>query len=132
MPTGRGDAFLFATVGLAGLVMCYLWFVSTYTVTNANLNLLWAWPTHLLAAALLLRRPTSYGLRLYLGATAAVTVVFALTWSLWPQNFHVAVLPVVLGVGVRAGWWTLLSAAEQEDRPSSAAIQAVWPLHPRG
>ena len=113
-PNGPSDALLFASVGLAGLVICYLWFVSTYTVTDLNLNIGWAWPTHLVAAAVLLRRPTRAGLRTYLGATATVTVLFALAWPIWPQNFHLAVLPFILGVGVRAGWWALLSPTQIE------------------
>jgi len=108
-PTGRGDAVLFSILGFAGLVICYLWFVATYAVTDNNLNLLWAWPTHLFAAAMLVKRPNSDRLRIYLGATAAAGLAFAVGWPLWPQNFHVAVLPFVLGVSVRAGWWALLS-----------------------
>jgi hypothetical protein len=107
-PGGRGDAVLLAVVGAVGLLMCYLWFISTYAVTNYNLNLGWAWPTHLLAAAVLLRRPRTRGLRLYLAGTAVAAVVFVLGWSLWPQNLHVAVLPLVLSVGVRAGWRALV------------------------
>jgi len=114
-PTGRGDALLFAAVGFVGLVICYLWFVSTYDVTDLNLNIGWAWPPHLVAAALLLRRPTTSGLRLYLGATAAAAVLFALGWPVWPQNVHLAVLPFVLGVGVRAGWWALLSPSQLQN-----------------
>jgi hypothetical protein len=115
-PTGRGDAFLFAVIGLLGGVMCYLWLVSTYTVTNSNLNLLWAWPTHLLAALALLRWPQMRGLRLYLAGTAGVAVIIALGWPFWPQNFHTAVLPLVLAVGVRAGWWALLSPTRREQQ----------------
>ncbi len=119
MPTGRGDAVLFASVGLAGLVICYLWFISTYVVTKANLNLGWAWPTHLVAAVLLVRRPKTSGLRPYLVATAITAALFALGWPLWPQDFHLAVLPLVLGVGIRAGWWALLSPSRIEDLPPS-------------
>jgi hypothetical protein len=114
--TGWGDALLLFGVGLVGLAVCYLWFVSTYAVTDANLNLAWAWPTHLLAAALLLRRPDIYGLHLYFGLTAVAAVVFALGWPLWPQTFHVAVLPFVLAIGVRTGWWALLLNARREGR----------------
>lgn len=106
-PEGRGDALLFALVGLVGLVICYLWFVATYTVTNYNLNLLWAWPTHVLVAPLVLRRPNLRGLHVYLGATAGATLVVVLAWPIWPQDFHVAVLPFLLGVGIRAAWWAL-------------------------
>lgn len=106
-----GDAILFAGVGLTGLTICYLWFISTYTVTDNNLNLLWAWPTHLLAASVLLRRPTSRALHLYMRVTAGASLLFALGWPFWPQNFHAAVLPLTLAVGIRAGWWGLLRSS---------------------
>lgn len=112
LPEGRGDALLFAAVGLVGLVLCYLWFVSTYSVTEYNLNLWWAWPTHLLAAAFLIRRPEAWGLHLYLGLTAVASTTLAAGWLLWPQSLHTAVLPIALGVGVRAGWW-ILAPSEQ-------------------
>ncbi len=123
-PTGWGDAILFAAIGLIGLVLCYLWFVSTYAVTKYNLNLGWAWPTHLVAAALLIRQPNIRGLRLYLGLTAVAAVTFVLGWPFWPQDFHAVVLPLTLGVGVRAGWWALLLL---NDR-ALAKTQAVAPF----
>lgn len=103
-PGGRGDAVLLSIVGLAGVIICYLWFVSTYSVTDSNLNILWAWPTHLGAAYFLMRRPSSRGLFLYLAGTTAVILLFLLAWNLLPQNFHGAIFPFVLGVGIRTGW----------------------------
>ena len=108
VPGGRGDALLFAALGTAGAVICYLWFISTYTVTDHNLNLLWAWPTHLYAAYALVRHPTKPMVRLYLTATAAAAGFFLLGWPLWPQAFHAVVPPLVAAAGVRAGWWALL------------------------
>jgi len=103
-PGSRGDALLLAGVGLTGLLVCFLWFVASYRVTNFNWNLLWAWPTHLGAAAVLLWRPSATGLRKYFAATAVGTLVVAAGWMAWPQDLHAAVFPVVLAVGVRAGW----------------------------
>jgi hypothetical protein len=103
-PGAYGDALLLAGVGLTGLLACFLWFVSTYEVTEHNWNLLWAWPTHLIAAAVLLWRPSATGLRTYMVATAAGAIVVAGGWTWWPQDLHAAVFPIVLAVGVRAGW----------------------------
>ena len=122
--TGRGDALLLATVGLIGLVLCYLWFVSTYTVTNYNLNLLWAWPTHLIAAAVLLRRPQAPGLRFYFALTTVAAALVALGWPLWPQHFHPAVLPLVLGTGIRTGWQTIRSSYGNEPFASLSPGEA--------
>ena len=110
-PSGRGDAFLFGTIGTIGLGICFLWFISTYSVTAYNLNLLWAWPTHLLAARLVVRRPTSKGLRYYFIATAVTALILVLGWTSWPQDLHWALMPVTLGVGVRAAWWAYVTSS---------------------
>ncbi|MBB4062041.1 hypothetical protein GGP80_000039 [Salinibacter ruber] len=115
-PGGAGDALLLAAVGVTGLLACFLWFVSTYAVTEHNWNLLWAWPTHLIAATVLLWRPSAPGLRTYLAATAVGAVVVALGWTWWPQDLHAAVLPIVLTVGVRTGWRALGGAGPGSAR----------------
>lgn len=107
-PGGTGDALLLVLVGCVGLGVLFLWFGSSYTVTDANLNLFWAWPPHLFAAYMLLRQPRSSFLRPYLAATAAAAGLFILSWPLWPQNFHHTVLPLVTAISIRTGWWTLL------------------------
>jgi hypothetical protein len=107
-PAGTGDAVLLVLIGCVGVGVAFLWFASSYTVTDANLNLLWAWPTHLFAAYVLLRRPRSPLLRPYLAATAVAAAVFLLGAPLWPQNFHHAVFPLVAAIGLRTGWWALV------------------------
>jgi hypothetical protein len=106
-PGTYGDALLLATVGVTGLLACFLWFVATYEVTEHNWNLLWAWPTHLVAAAVLLWRPSLPGLRIYWAATAIGALIVAVGWTAWPQDLHAAVFPVLLAVGVRTGWRAL-------------------------
>lgn len=120
-PTRWGDAILLASIGLVGLIVCYLWFISTYTVTDANLNILWAWPTHLAVAPLLIRRPSVPGLRLYFVVTAVGAFLFALAWPLWPQNIHQAVLPVILAVGTRSAWWALIQS-------ETSLLHDVWQM----
>lgn len=125
-PDGLGDALLLAAVGLAGVVICYLWFVSTYAVTDYNLNILWAWPTHLGAAYLLLRRPSNRGLPVYLAGATAVSCIILLGWNVWPQNFHRAIFPLVLGVGIRTGWLTVVLSGIHPS-VTSAPLPATSP-----
>jgi hypothetical protein len=113
-PGSYGDALLLAFVGVIGLLVCFLWFVATYDVTEHNWNLLWAWPTHLIAAAVLLWRPSAYGLRAYFAATAVGTLVVAAGWIGWPQDLHAAVFPVVLAVGIRSGWRAVGTGAPRD------------------
>ena len=98
------DVVLFAAVGVAGLLMAFMWFVSEHYVTNYNLNLLWAWPTHLALAFTLARRWHRRWVRGYLVATAAVALIALVGWAFWPQPLHPAVLPVVLLLALRSAW----------------------------
>ncbi len=101
---GRGlDAMLLGLTGLAGSIMFFLWFISEHAVTNYNWNLLWAWPTHLIAAVLVWRRAQYAWLRPYLGAAAGCALLTALGWAFWPQDLHPAVLPLTLLLAVRLG-----------------------------
>jgi hypothetical protein len=126
-PGGLGDALLLLLPGTIGLGACYLWFVSTYDVTEHNLNLLWAWPTHLYASYMLLRHPSAPRLRYYLVATSLGAAVFLVGWPLWPQNLHHAVLPVVGAIGVRTGWWALLLSGLAPAPPSVAPAPVSEP-----
>ena len=106
---GRGirllDATLYGAVGFAGFLMTFLWFVSEHYVTNWNWNLLWAWPTHLVAAWMLARgRTESRLLHRYLAMTAAAALVVTGAWLFWPQDLPTAGLPLTLLVAVRSGW----------------------------
>ena len=106
--SGRGvrllDATLYGAVGLSGFLMAFLWFVSEHYVTNWNGNLLWAWPTHLIAAWMLARgRTESRLLHRYLAVTAAAALVVAGAWLFVPQDLPAAGLPLTLLVAVRSG-----------------------------
>ncbi len=118
LPGETGDALLLAVVGLIGAMVFFLWFISEHMVTQNNWNLLWAWPTHLIAAAVLLRRPGAYGLHLYLGATALSIAALALGWTRLPQDLHAAVFPFMLALGVRAGWRALLPSVIEQSTSS--------------
>ena len=95
------DRTLFGVVGVAGLALTFLWFISLHEVTNYNLNLLWAWPTHLVAAALVGRTALSEQVwRTYWLGTVGATLVMLAGWPLWPQMLYDGLIPLVmLGLG---------------------------------
>jgi hypothetical protein len=96
------DVVLFAAVGLAGLILALLWFGTEHQVTGPNLNLLWAWPTHLGAAWRLRRSTMPRGLRIYLlvAALTAFAAVFAA--PLLPQALPLPAILLALLVAFRA------------------------------
>lgn len=97
------DAVVFGASGLAGLLLAYLWFGSEHVVTRANLNLLWATPTHLAAAVGVLKRHLPAWVRVYLtiAGLAAGILVCGLSW--WTQEIHPLVVPIVVLIAFRAG-----------------------------
>ena len=102
----RWDAILFGVAGLSGVIISFLWFISEHTVTDNNLNIVWALPTHLVLAVFLARGHSilrSVWTRRYLFVSGAASGVLALGWFFWPQGLHEAVLPVAFLVSVRSG-----------------------------
>ena len=98
------DVPLFLAIGLTGLLIAYLWFVSHHDVTNANRHLFWAWPTHVLAAGVLLvRRTPSRLLAIYMAAAAAAIGISVLVSPFVAQPFSSVLLPVALLAAVRGG-----------------------------
>ena len=105
--TGRAgdrhfDGLLYGVTGVVGLVIMFLWFVSLHAVTQANLNLLWAWPTHLVAAVAVRRAGSRRWLSLYLLATALVGTVLLIGWPFWPQELPASIFPIALLLSVRS------------------------------
>jgi hypothetical protein len=98
------DLGLFLLAGLAGLVISLLWFATEHTATKANYNLLWLLPLHLVMAPLLLWRRRRNRLRGYWLVTAALIAIVLLGWALFPQAFHPAFAPLMLGLLLRSGW----------------------------
>jgi hypothetical protein len=91
------DAVLFGIVGIIGLLILFMGYFSQHTVTAPNLNIAWAWPTHVIAAAMLRRSIT----RSYLLLAAAVTAVFCALWPFWPQMLPLTFFPLALLTSVR-------------------------------
>lgn len=138
-PTGvprRWDAILFGIAGLSGVIISFLWFISEHTVTDNNLNIVWALPTHLLLAVFLARGHAllrSVWIRRYLFGSAIATGVLALGWFFWPQGLHEAVLPIAALVSIRSGmlWHEFARIAPARDRDSGEEADPEGPSpHP--
>lgn len=128
VPRRWPDALFLALVGLAGCIMAFLWFIAEHTVTNYNWNLLWAWPTHLVAAVLLWRYAhLRHVLRAYCWITAGAALLTVAGWPFWPQDFHPAVLPLVLLLALRLG----RQAHALQKRPSATKPPSAQTKKPR-
>ncbi len=90
------DFIWFFTLGLLGVFLLLLWLATNHKAAAWNLNLLWAWPSHLVISFLLLKRKLPRWVNWYLLFTAIVGVILMLAWPWLPQALNTALIPLVL------------------------------------
>jgi hypothetical protein len=95
------DVPLFAVLGLTGLLIVFLWFVSLHPITRRNVNLLWALPTNLALAWASIRSGERRWVEPLLWGTGIASLLFVLGWPLWRQEVPPATLPLALAIVIR-------------------------------
>lgn len=97
------DLVFFTTIGLLGCLLLFMWIGTDHRQTVNNLNLLWAWPTHLLIpflGAASARLKNAY-IRSYLFFSLVVLVL----WFVLPQQLNPSIIPLIILAAFR-GWMT--------------------------
>ncbi len=94
------DFLLFLITGLLGVLLVFMWTGTDHQICANNYNLLWALPTHLIAA-FLIRKQTTLA-KNYFRFTAILSALLVLAWFFLPQELNPAFIPVVLLLGWRA------------------------------
>lgn len=97
------DFLIFFSLGLAGLLVTFLCFFSLLEATGSNLNLIWAFPTHMLFAVLWLFPSLRPRLTWYLKLTAGTNLLFLVSIPFLPQTFHWLIIPLCLVILLRSG-----------------------------
>src|SRR5690606_38778512 len=72
------DRIFFLLLGLTGLLLLFMWFATDHRVARDNLNLLWAWPTHIYVAFALNRKRK--WLRNYFRFNMILGILLLLCW----------------------------------------------------
>jgi Domain of unknown function (DUF4105) len=88
------DGFLFFIIGLIGLLILFMWFGTDHVMCRNNYNLLWAWPTHTVAAFYMYssKKPVKY----YFRTAIVINLALIVTWFFLPQAFNVSLIPIML------------------------------------
>lgn len=96
------DIVFFSVIGLLGIFIALLWFATDHSATKWNFNLLWALPTWIWGAILLIRnKPNSRFFKIH----ALIMFAILIFWIAIPQNFHEAVIPLTLALMMRSWAW---------------------------
>ncbi len=82
----------FMTLGITGLLVFFMWFLSDHLSTSTNLNLLWALPTHLY---FVFRNDRSRWPKLYFKFVFIAGLLFMVFWPWLPQDLHPAFVPII-------------------------------------
>lgn len=94
------DGTFFFTIGTLGLLMVVLWLIRVDSVCRNNLNILWALPTHVVAAFFV--KSNRKWVKTYFQVVFWISIVLALTWFFVPQQINNAVGPLILLIIIRS------------------------------
>ena len=94
------DCLLLFIYGAVGALIFFLWFITDHTATANNFNMLWAWPISILMIPLIFVQTIR---RWFWMAYGAVLVIALLGFAFWPQMLHLATIPLMLTMLLRAG-----------------------------
>ena len=99
------DIPLFGIAGLLGLLFFSLWTITDHEAAARNMNLLWALPTHLVVAMLMMKKQPPSWLKYYFALSIIITVLLLLSWNWMPQLLLSSLIPLVIGLGMRSWVW---------------------------
>jgi len=87
------DGFMFFITGLLGILLLFMWFGTDHRMCKDNFNLLWAWPTNVIAAFYIhsKRKPGTKYFMIY----TVFTIVLLGCWFFLPQHMNSALMPIV-------------------------------------
>ena len=100
---GVFDFIFFFILGVAGILLLFMWFGTDHKVCQNNYNLFWALPTNILMAFFV--HSNKAWVKKYFSIVFWLTVVLALAWFFLPQQMNNALIPIVLLIIYRS--WSL-------------------------
>jgi hypothetical protein len=79
--------------GAIGILILFMWFGTDHQACRNNFNLLWALPTHFIAAFLLFSKKG--WIKNYFRFVFFLNILLLLVWFFLPQQMNIAFLPIV-------------------------------------
>ena len=88
------DGIFFFLIGALGVLLIFMWFGTDHSMTKNNYNLLWTWPTNIIAAFLLPSQKK--WVQKYFGVQAIALTLLLISWFFLPQQLNTSLIPIVL------------------------------------
>jgi hypothetical protein len=96
------DKVFFSILGITGLIIFFLWFFTDHITTKANLNLLWAIPTHLYFIWYANYGKLKASVKWYFGFITFLSLAMLIFWFYIPQDFNPGFFPIVLIIAIKS------------------------------
>ncbi len=100
------DLSFFTILGITGVVIIFLWAFTDHNTTKSNLNILWALPTHLYFIWSVQSNKSTTIQKAYFALNAILGLLLLIFWSLIPQDFNIAFLPLLFISILRSVAWS--------------------------
>jgi len=88
------DGLLFFITGAAGILLLFMWLGTDHAMCKNNFNLIWAWPTHAVAAFFI--HSKKGWIKKYLNVTIIGLLVVLISWFFLPQQLNNSLLIICL------------------------------------
>lgn len=96
------DFTIFLIFGLLGVFLLLLWLATDHKATAWNMNILWALPTHIVMAFLLLKKTKPFFVDMYFLCNGLLMLLILLAFVPLPQQLNISVIPIILLLGMRS------------------------------
>lgn len=87
------DGFLFFITGLLGILLLFMWFGTDHIMCRDNYNLLWAWPTNVVAA-FYIHSKKSWAKKYFI-LYSIFNIILIAAWAVVPQHLNPALIPII-------------------------------------
>jgi hypothetical protein len=88
------DGFLFFITGLIGVLILFMWFGTDHIMCRNNYNLLWALPTHAIAAFYIHTKKRDAAN--YFKLATIINFALLLAWFFLPQHMNTSLIPFIM------------------------------------
>ena len=88
------DGIFFFLTGALGILLILMWTCTDHSMCKNNFNLLWALPTHFIAAFFVNSKKN--WVKKYFAFTAIAGIILLLAWFFLPQQMNNGLIPIVL------------------------------------
>ena len=95
------DVTIFASTGIIGILIMFLWFFTNHSTTPNNFNFLWAFAPNFLISFLLLKQHPPKWISKYAKVLVIFLLIIPILWLTKIQEFPISVIPLLAFLFIR-------------------------------